>query len=128
MMKDHVTEPLLYIEQPEMEKPKAVMQEVYDGQVEKKVNKTEKQTKSEYPDEKYSTESFQRLSIPEKITYLLSLPTEMPRLKCRIHTKEATYSGIVLEEENEEIIFLQYGHKRRRINKKAIEQIQLLGF
>ena|SRR5690625_1695806 len=119
---EHIIEPLLYIDQPELtHKPKAYMQADYNGK---------KSTTMEQKDEEENNfeGAFKDLSIDDKINYLVDLPQEVPRIRCEIITEEQEYKGIITEKNEEEIIFRVFGRGNRVIQKNKIKNIHLIGF
>lgn len=121
---EQVIEPLLYIDQPMFQKPKAYMQDHY--QAVKSV--LEEKTKEVPKQQKNADTSFKNLSIPEKVKYLASLPSEVPRIRCEVATKEDKYRGIMVKENEKEIEFRILGNEHVTIKKSEIIAIQLLGF
>src|SRR5690625_3944940 len=105
-MGGHITEPLLYIDQPTIEKPKAFMQDYYYNSPSNK-QQEEKNESEDHNDEKGELASeeltgpFKDLAVNEKIAYLLNLPEEVPKIRCEFVTEERNYRGVLLEEKEE---------------------------
>lgn len=122
---EKVIEPLLYINQPNLNKPKAYMQDHYKS--EKKMD-TEKIDVEHSIVESDQQQSFEKLTIPAKIEYLVNLPSELPSIKCEIITDEKTYRGILIDEQNEVVVLRMLGRENKKIEKKQILKISLIGF
>lgn len=126
-MSGRIIEPLLYIDQPTIEKPKAIMQdyfytpmknkEVIDGTMEK----NEKDINT-------GTSSFKDLPVEGKIEYLLNLPTGVPKIRCEFVTEEKSYRGILLERKDSEISIRVLGHENVTIEIDKLKDINMLGF
>lgn len=91
----------------------------------------------EYPDDDTTTASeensrprFKDMTLDEKITYFINIPSHIPKLKCEVTTEDRTYRGIIIsrkEEEGEEIIVIRTGRRTFTITRKDINEIRLLG-
>ncbi len=110
-----INEPLLYIDQPTLSKPKVKMQKNFQtAQTPSKKNKQHK--------------SFKECSIKEKIQYLLHVPKELPNLKCDVLTETESYRGMLVKEEKDYIMIRQQGRKEQAILKANITDIRLVSF
>src|SRR5690606_8343467 len=122
-------EPLMYIEQPDIQKPKAYMQEEYFGrsisnQLEPKVEQLTEENTEEYSKES----SFKALNIDDKIDYLVNLPSEVARIRCEVITEEKNYRGTMVDDEGESITIRVIGRGTMAINRDDIKEINLIGF
>lgn len=115
-------EPLLYIDQPTLERPEARMQNQYQGSAAKSVAQQQEKVKNK------ADISFKRRSITGQINYLLSGPEEVPAIQCEVVTKQNNYRGMVLDQNTEEIIMRVYGRAHQYIPKETIQKIKLIGF
>src|SRR5690625_3521042 len=124
MQHKYIIEPLLYIEQPLHQKPKVFMQVDYMSNL--------NETKSHQNKEVSKTESYHRFNsctIQEKISYLLNMPSEMPRLKCEIVTIDGSkYVGNIVEDEGEYVKVNLHGKLGKQVNKENIQHIRIIGF
>src|SRR5699024_4241156 len=121
MKKDHVTDPLLYIDQPLFKKPTPVMQQQFFSTDLKKSSNQEKHPKME-------DVAFKHLSVEEQINYLMSLPKEVPSIRCEIVVEDKKYRGIIVKEELEWIVLRMVGRGNQKIFKDDIDVIRLIGF
>lgn len=125
---ERIIEPLLYIDQPILQKPKAYMQDHY-----KTAKDLKKETPSSQEEEQNHTghaegESFNQLTIKEKIKYLVNLPSEVPNIKCEIVTDENRYRGILLEEKDDDVVLRIFGRENVTLKKELITNIRMIGF
>lgn len=124
MEEKQITEPLLYIDQPVIQRPSAAMQEQYSSKIpvilNEKVNQDNKKKKEEV--------AFKYLSITEKVNYLVDLPREVPSIRCEILTNRKKYRGIIKKREDEIIILRINGRESQKINIVDIKSIRLIGF
>ncbi len=123
-MSGHITEPLLYIDQPTIEKPKAFMQDYY-------YSPTKKEEEEQHIHEasvQNETGSFKDLSVEDKIKYLLDLPDSVPKIRCEFITEDNMYRGILLEKKDSEIVVRVLGKENITITIEEINDIQMLGF
>ena len=120
MSKMSGNEPLLYVAQPQLEKPVSEMQGEY-------ISFYEKEEVEQVPEEKMPEGSFKTLSIEEKITYLLNLPNEFIQMKCKIETGDETFRGSILERTEDKIEMIQSGRKKVTIPISNIKTIELIG-
>ena len=110
-------EPLLYIDQPELTKPKVNMQtEFYTGKPQQ-LNRQQKENKR-----------FIHCSLNEKIDYLLNLPHGVPQMKCEVITEQTFYRGKLIKEEEKTIWIEDMRRKRHFILKSDIKDILLISF
>lgn len=115
-------EPLMYIDQPLMKKPVAMMQAHYES------DGSQKELENGPAQYTYEDNDFKHLSIREKIHYLIHLPHEIPRIKCEIKTEEMTYHGTVEEENGGVVVVKVYGKGYENIKIKQIKNIKMIGF
>lgn len=139
-MTGHITEPLLYIDQPQIQKPKAFMQEYYydtkaKAQIEEdsERERTEDTTaESEHDLTEDSSEaqvnSFKTLSIDQKIHYLLELPEGLQAIRCEFITTERKYRGVLLEANEASVKLRVLGQEHKSIQKADLQDIRMLGF
>jgi|SRR5690625_3721803 len=120
---EKIIEPLLYITQPVHHKPKAYMQEHYHTR-----NTTENVTVTKETKVNEENDSFVNLSIDEKIKYLVNLAKEVPKIRCEVITKEGKKKGLIIGENEQEIMMRIFGRENAIINKEAINEINLIGF
>lgn len=113
-------EPLLYVEQPELQRPKIKMQSEFISE-EKDVQENE----TEQGD--LAQTSFKNLSIEEKIQYLTEMPEDLFQMKCKFSTKDKTYFGRITESDTEMVEIIHSGRQRVTVNISELEQIQLIG-
>lgn len=118
--------PLLYIAQPEFEKVMANMQEDYRGEAGEEI--TIARTEKLEINNKSSTSAFKHLSIHEKITYLTSLPREIPSIRCEVKTKNDTYRGTINLHSEAAISVHVLGRGEEVVQITAIKSINLIGF
>ena len=122
-----MTEPLLYIEQPTIEKPKAFMQEYYYDTKTKELPEEEKKIGEDSSEN--GVGSFKDLSIDKKISYLLDLPEGFPQIRCEFITKEKSYRGILLERVDNVLTIRVLGKKERvKVKVDELTNIVMLGF
>src|SRR5690625_412106 len=110
-----INEPLLYIHQQNMTKPKVKMQ-------------TSCKTILGSPTYKKADKSFKERSFQEKIDYLIHVPKGIPYLKCEVRTETTSYRGVLIHEDKNHIIIEKYGRKEERILKSTIKDIRLISF
>lgn len=121
MHREAMNEPLLYIDQPIFDKPKAFIQmEYYSTEHPVKEKKDEKEDKN-------ATGSFKDLSVAGKINYLTNLPNDAIQMKCEVETKEKTYRGIITNDSDKNIEMRIMGREKKRIDKENITDIRLTG-
>lgn len=149
-------DPLLYIQQVKGSKINANMQHRYVSskqkkQEEMKVEPKEKQH-DDRPIKKVRTESvykssteivdeeneeineqkerrdkpFQKMTIEEKLHYLVNRPEYAPRLTCEVKTEKRAYRGIILNYQDE-IATIRSGKRKIEIPGTTIKQIRMLG-
>lgn len=118
--------PLLYISQPEFEKGLANMQEDYHAEAGEEITiaKTEKLEINNKP----SNSAFKHLLIPEKVTYLTSLPKEIPSIRCEVKTERDTYRGTITLHSETEISVHVLGRGHEIVQLADIRNINLIGF
>lgn len=74
-------------------------------------------------------DSFKRLSIVDRITYLLNLPQYMPSLLCQIDTENKKYTGRVVKYEKPYVfVRLRNRHQPEKITLNAIKDIRITSF
>lgn len=71
---------------------------------------------------------FHQCSIDEKINYLLNLPYGVPQMKCEITTKENTYRGKLIQEEEKSIWLEDRRRRKYSILKADIKEMYLISF
>jgi hypothetical protein len=125
--------PLLYIAQPTQYEVEAFMQSyassLENEEKEKKIQKNPMEEGKVQSSEGSSRKAFKDMTIPEKIDYLLSLPDQMPRMKCEVYTNHGRYRGIILALENNMIKMKTFQTPSRvEILVDDIEDIRLKGF
>ncbi|MEI3605783.1 CotO family spore coat protein [Pseudogracilibacillus sp. SE30717A] len=123
---ERIIEPLLYIDQPNFQKPKAYMQENYVGLTIDHV--IEKEKNVEEPIRKDRNSSFKQLTVSEKIDYLVNVPNEVAQIRCEVVLEDKNIRGTVIEEDKEEITMKVLGRENKKIKKEDIKNILLLGF
>jgi len=110
-----INEPLLYIDQPILSKPKVKVQSGFQTvQAQTRKNNQHK--------------SFKQCSIEEKIHYLLHIPKELPLLKCEVLTEGESYRGRLISEGKESIILQRQGRREQEVLKSEITDIRLISF
>jgi|SRR5690625_737808 len=119
-------EPLLYIDQPLLQKPVVFMQTDYKSTLKSQAELEQKEADNVTIDD--TEVPFNARTMEEKVHYLLHLPKEMPLLKCEIRTKEKVYICKIVNEFDEEIEISMYGKPNMQLRKNEIEEINLLGF
>lgn len=125
-MSGHFIEPLLYIDQPTIEKPKAFMQDYYYTPTKNEVE-LENET-SEKVNAENGTSSFKNLNVEEKIDYLLNLPDGVPKIRCEFTTDEKVYRGILLSKQENEVSISVVGQENVTISINKLKDIQMIGF
>lgn len=128
---ERIIEPLLYIDQPILQKPKAYMQDHY--QAEKSMKESKMMTTSENQEDKEQASennesSFKHLSVNEKIKYLVNLPREVPKIRCEVVTENKKFRGTVIEENDDAIVLRVFGRENATVKKAEILTINLIGF
>ncbi|MFP7494768.1 CotO family spore coat protein [Terribacillus saccharophilus] len=140
-------QPLLFIAQPELELPKAEMQQAYrttkgkkkevkpaeaegkqQGEIQEGVKlHDEKQAGKENSSNKKM--NFKDLTTTEKVDYFLNLPTQLPRMKCELITKDGSLIGIISGAADDIIQFKSIRRPfKREVKLEDIQDIKLLGF
>lgn len=154
--KKYARDPMLYIQQPGNNNPKASMQYSYrtkkissskslEGSVKsrsfieeerehrEKESLEEEQLDTSHEDtlagEENKRKKFNERTLEEKISYFTDVPKYAPKKKCEIKTEKKTYRGIIIERD-ESHIFLRVGNRSRavKIMIDEIKNIRLLGF
>lgn len=128
MGNDRVITPLLYIEQPNLDRPLAYMQQSYYGTKVENNSQSEIKEESVATTDEYGEKRFERMSVEEKIAYLLDVPEEVPPLKCVIYTREGNFQGIITAGDETTVTIKRFGRHDARVNKGDIVQIKLIGF
>lgn len=128
MGNDKVITPLLYIDQPNIDRPVAYMQQSYYGTKVENNSQSEIDEKSVATTEEYGEKRFERMSVEEKIVYLLDVPEEVPPLKCVIYTKEGNFQGVIIAADETTVTIKRFGRHDARVKKSDIVQIKLIGF
>ncbi|SRR5690606_2312136 len=118
--KMYENEPLLYVAQPELERPACQMQEEFISFFDEEMSEAQKNI------EKRENGSFKQLSIDEKIDYLVQLPQQFIQMKCKIETKEKTFRGSVMKRTKNEVELKHSGGKTM-IPIAEIISIELIG-
>lgn len=122
-MKDlYVNEPLLYVDQPQISKPKSNMQTEF---VSFQENLDVKRKKNK--DKNIQISSFKQLSIEEKIEYLVQFPKDLFQMKCIIVTKDKTYRGTIVRRHDGMIEISYSGRQIATVGIDSIKKIELLG-
>lgn len=148
--------PLIYIQQPSAEAPKAPMQHNYvtpkkvkqskktESEPIKKVrsralsrrhvNNTNEQEHDVNEDEQEKinvkkTKKFIDMNIHERIDYFLSRSSQLPELKCEIKTEERSYRGVITDFKADEVM-IRVGRRKSSspVPLHDIIDIRLLGF
>lgn len=114
----HAEQPLLYINQPEVEKVMVSMQSDYisskdiSDDVEKTKDKLLKET-----------------SIKEKLEQVLMTLKYVPTLKCSIETDDHTYTALLKQFDGEDVTFIDFHTKEKRIIPFAnIKKVKTISF
>lgn len=94
-------EPLLFIHQPELEKPAVSMQHDYHTLHQKEMDQTTLSTLDK-EEQKYR-KNFKDMSILEQVKYLTLKREHIPDVKCLIVTEEQTFEGVIKEFQNDEV-------------------------
>lgn len=131
MESERINEPLLYIDQPIFQKPKAYMQENYLGVKTDDKEKVEEQNGIQVESLKSKREghdSFKDLTIAEKIKYLIDIPSEVPKVRCEVLTNENRYRGVLIDENQENIVLRIFGRQNELVEKEKILSIKMIGF
>lgn len=115
-------EPLLYIMQPPIKAPEAVMQQSYYSRKKKQGEKHDHEKKLPL------NSSFHTLSLEEKIDYLLKVAKSTAPLKCEISLEKKVERGIVLSASENQIKLRTLMNDIKTIAKDEIKQIKLIGF
>lgn len=145
--------PMMYIEQPELPDPIAPMQQEYHStnqllSIPKEQRDEERQndihqeprekaiaeetTSSESSDEdstQKSSQAFDRMTMEEKIDYLIAPSKFLPKMNCKISINNINYRGKVLAREDNQIVFEEKRlAKRHLFDLTDIDEIKLIGF
>lgn len=131
---ERIVEPLLYLDQPTLAKPKAYMQESYFKPT--SVQEEDDTFESFEPKKNVTNDSasdssdssFKDLTIEEKITYLVDLPNEVPSIRCEVETDKQKYRGIITDYVDDEIKLKIFGREDQWLHKEEIVNIHLIGF
>lgn len=113
-------EPLLYINQPSLSKPKSYMQTEFDSKGERPSEHASKNNEA-------LQTSFKQLSMEEKIDYLVKLPRELFQMKCQVSTKDKTYYGMIKQRDDQGIEMIHSGKQEVSIQISEIKSITLIG-
>ena len=116
--------PFMYIEQPELQVPTINMQSEFHSSTDVHSEKEEVAEQSETDE----LNTFKKLSIKEKISYLMNLPEEIPAIHCEVASATDTHEGIMIEADDQEVTLRVYGEAYQTFKIKDIETIRLLGF
>lgn len=138
--KQFAKEPLLFIEQPIIQKPAVLMQHDYyspkqtemDSNEENIRDHSEAKRSESYLGDQLDTkrsERFKDMTVLEKIEYLIHKPEHIPKVQCLINTDEKTYRGVVTQFKNDEVYF-QDSRRRTVLNipYEKIIDIKMIGF
>ncbi len=123
MKNNHEVKPLLFIDHPNSKPPIVEMQSkfIYDNKKPKVIKKETKQKESAHVNVEDRT-------MVEKINYLTKLPKEIPSLKCEIKTNDKVYVGRILNERDHMLEIAMFGRPSETIDKREIEEINIIGF
>ncbi|SDC79611.1 Spore coat protein CotO [Terribacillus halophilus] len=134
-------QPLLFIAQPKLDLPKAEMQQAFrttrDKKKEVKTDDVKPKPAGVSVEEvvvkegvkKSKKGDFKDLSITEKTSYLLNLPSQIPRMKCEVITEENSFIGTISGIEEDVIQFKSIRRPfKREIKLSSVKDIKLLGF
>lgn len=129
MKGERFIEPLMYIDQPDFQKPRAYMQDSYFGRdLSVQTEEKEEQLTEENTREYGNDSSFIGLNMDGKIDYLVNLPSEVPRIRCEVITEEKKYRGVMIADEGDSVTMRVIGRGTTEINKSDIKDILLIGF
>ncbi|WLR51615.1 CotO family spore coat protein [Bacillus tianshenii] len=133
--------PFLYIVQPEFEHSQSQMQEyvVKKNRVErntensmvikvKKEDKNEPQEEQEAPSSlSNAKQSFQSMSLKERVDFLLSIPKNVPQVPCVLEVNGKPIEGIILEKFTESLSFKQKESGNTvELNWKEIDDVRMV--
>lgn len=79
--------------------------------------------------ERKTRKSLNQMSVPEKINFFATLPSNIPRTLCQVELSDQTYRGIILGE-TDGIVHIRTSASSQPVNIKAedIQAIQPIGF
>lgn len=115
---------MLYIEQPELQGPKVVMQEQFASAH----HSQPEMVKDKVNHAPLKEVSFQKLSIREKINYLLNVPEQIPALRCEVVTESDTWIGVVMEIGETDVMLRLRRNGIQHVPIEDITAIRLIGF
>ena len=128
-MSRNINEPLLYIDQPTFQKPKAFMQDYYyNDSTKDQLEEEQLEEKMKENSSEHKTGSFKDLSIDKKIAYLSDLPANFPAIRCEFITKDNKYRGVLLKHDETDLTVRVLGKEKRIIKREDLTDIQMLGF
>ncbi|MGP4072131.1 CotO family spore coat protein [Piscibacillus sp. B03] len=124
-MEDRRTKPpLLYIDQKQNSSPEVSSQSFYYSAQQQSKEKNNVRAAKES-----SRSRFQSLSTHEKVNYILNLQETLPALKCKVMTKQGTFTGVIEERKDDTVSLIVTELPRRRIIKtEDLLDIQIVGF
>lgn len=115
----------------ESEQEKEVMIPVTEEDQNEVAVEEEEEKTNEQEDRKqtYVKKPFTKMTIAERIDYLVAPSTYTPRMKCEVATKDERFRGKIVAKEEGKIKFESFKHpKFHQIDINQIESIRLLGF
>lgn len=86
----------------------------------------EKKEIKEHEQKERGDKPFQKMTIEEKLNYLVNRPEYAPRLTCEVKTEKRAYRGIILNYQDE-IATIRSGKRKIEIPGTTIKHIRMLG-
>jgi hypothetical protein len=129
--KNHMNEPLLYIVQPNFavtlkEVQEDINEDVNDDKKENEKGEIERQEEcvkdyeifipTEENTPKNVKEHFKKMSVVDKIHFLLSIPNQRPKVKCTVHSNDQRYDGFIDRFENG-MVYMKNDHRENVVLK-----------
>lgn len=99
---------------------------VYKSSTEIGDKEKEKEETNEHEQKERRDKPFQKMTIEEKLNYLVNRPEYAPRLTCEVKTEKRAYRGIILNYQDE-IATIRSGKRKIEIPGTTIKHIRMLG-
>ncbi|SDJ45122.1 CotO family spore coat protein [Salimicrobium halophilum] len=120
----YITRPKLYITQPPLPSIEKKGQETYRSSPEVK---KEESGNDHAPGER--RRRFQDMELEEKVNYFVTLPSQMPKMKCVVETKEKEIQGYVMSYDGTDVGMKTFRRPyHETVPFEEITSIRLLGF
>ncbi|WP_407271025.1 CotO family spore coat protein [Radiobacillus sp. PE A8.2] len=115
----------------ESEQP-AIEAEVEKGVVDRELdehNDYNLEESEEKGTEQSNRKRFRDMTVEEKVNYFVSLPKQVPKMKCEVKTAEQSYRGVIYDYDNKVVFMVVIrGRKKIELDIDEIIDIRLMGF